>query len=176
MTLYWCHPDRFPQEVAGNFYSRVHHMTFPVIILTYKETVITLWREETSQGSSSAWELWWQLPKTLLSQLLPLSLWAPNVSGPIKTSMWSKATGTWGHLREVRCREPAWGIPAMAKVMRKGAWQNAKARSGLEETPLGFLEHLPPKPESACLTALCFPPILLTLQGGYPWPPFSGKS
>ena len=165
MTLYWCHPDRFPQEVAGNFYSRVHHMTFPVIILTYKETVITLWREETSQGSSSAWELWWQLPKTLLSQLLPLSLWAPNVSGPIKTSMWSKATGTWGHLREVRCQEPAWGIPPMAKVMRKGAWQNAKARSGLEETPLGFLEHLPPKPESACLTALCFPPILLTLQG-----------
>ena len=31
--------------------------------------------------------------------------------------------------------------------------------------PLDFLEHLPPKPESACLTALCFPPILLTFPG-----------
>ena len=63
MRLYSGHPDRFLQEDAGNFYSRVHHMTFPVIILTYKETVITLWREETSQGSSSPWELWWQPPR-----------------------------------------------------------------------------------------------------------------
>ena len=26
-------------------------------------------------------------------------------------------------------------------------------------------QHLPPKPESACLRALCFPPILLILRG-----------
>ena len=70
------------------------------------------------------------------------------------------------HLLFVDCREPAWGIPPVAKVMRKGAWQNTKARSGLEENSLGFLKHLLPKPESAYLTALCFPPILLTLQGG----------
>lgn len=63
MRLYSGHPDRFLQEDAGNFYSPVHHMTFPVIILTYKETVITLWREETSQGSSSPRELWWQPPR-----------------------------------------------------------------------------------------------------------------
>ena len=79
-------------------------------------------------------------------------------------------------LSNTYCQEPAWGIPPVAKVMRKGAWHNTKVRSGLKEKLLGFLEHLPPKPESACLTALCFPPILLTLQGGYPWPPFSGKS
>ena len=43
-------------------------------------------------------------------------------------------------------------------------------------TPLDFLEHLHPKPEPACFTVLCFKLILLTLQGGYPPPPFSGKS
>ena len=31
--------------------------------------------------------------------------------------------------------------------------------------PLDFLKHLPPKPESACFTVLCFPPTLLTLTG-----------
>ena len=31
--------------------------------------------------------------------------------------------------------EPAWGIPPMAKVMRKEAWQNAKAGSGLRGPP-----------------------------------------
>ena len=34
--------------------------------------------------------------------------------------------------------------------------------------PLEILEHLPPKPESACFTVLCFPPALLTLTGGCP--------
>ena len=52
------------------------------------------------------------------------------------------------------CREPAWGTPPMAKVMRKEArhtqrWDRA---SGV---PLEILEHLPPKPESAYFTALC---------------------
>ena len=34
----------------------------------------------------------------------------------------------------VVCREPAWGILPMAKVMRKGAWQKAKA----EIRPQGY--------------------------------------
>ena len=34
--------------------------------------------------------------------------------------------------------------------------------------PLDILKHLPPKPESAYLTALCFPPTLLTLWGAIP--------
>ena len=34
--------------------------------------------------------------------------------------------------------------------------------------PLEILEHLPPKPESACFTVLCFPPTLPTLTGGCP--------
>ena len=54
-----------------------------------------------------------------------------------------------------RCWEAAWGIPPVANVMRKEArhmqrWDRA---SGV---PLEILEHLPPKPESAYLTALCF--------------------
>ena len=55
--------------------------------------------------------------------------------------------------------------PPVAKVMRKEArhtqrWDRA---SGV---PLEILEHLLPKPESACFTVLCFPPTLLTLTGG----------
>ena len=45
---------------------------------------------------------------------------------------------------KVTCREPAWGIPPMAKVMRKGAWQNAKAGSGLRNPP-GFSQASTPK-------------------------------
>jgi len=53
-----------------------------------------------------------------------------------------------------QCREPVWGTPPVAKVMRKEArhtqrWDRA---SGV---PLEILEHLPPKPESAYFTALC---------------------
>ena len=55
----------------------------------------------------------------------------------------------------------------MAKVMRLRG-PTGKGESGLKGASLNFLEHLPPKPESACLTALCFPLILLTLQRGYP--------
>ena len=53
----------------------------------------------------------------------------------------------------------------MAKVKRLRG-PTGKGKSGLKGASLYFLEHLPPKPESACLTALCIPPILLTLQGG----------
>ena len=67
----------------------------------------------------------------------------------------------------VGCQEPAWGIPPMAKVMRKGAWQNTR-QDQASGVPLDFLEHLPPKPESACFTVLCFPPTLLSLTGDCP--------
>ena len=43
-----------------------------------------------------------------------------------------------------------------------------QSESGLKGASLDFLEHLPPKPESACLTALCFSPTFLTLTGGCP--------
>ena len=49
----------------------------------------------------------------------------------------------------VICQEPAWGIPPMAKVMRKGAWQNAKAGSGLRG-PSGFSWASTPE-TSVCL-------------------------
>ena len=35
------------------------------------------------------------------------------------------------------CREPAWGILPMAKVILKGAWQKSKAEISLRDTP-GF--------------------------------------
>ena len=65
----------------------------------------------------------------------------------------------WGckELDMTECREPAWGIPPMAKVMRKEAQQNAKAWSGFRGSPWVFLNIYPPKPESACLIVLCFP-------------------
>ena len=42
--------------------------------------------------------------------------------------------------------------------------------------PHEFARASTPKPESVCLTILCLSPTLLTLTGGYPQPPFSGKS
>ena len=63
----------------------------------------------------------------------------------------------------------------MAKVMRlKGP--TGKGESGLKGASMDFLEHLPPKPESACRTALCFSLMLPTLTEAVPPPPFSGKS
>ena len=55
----------------------------------------------------------------------------------------------------------------MAKVMRLRG-PTGKAESGLKGASLDLLEHLPPKPESACLTALCFLLMLLTLTGAVP--------
>ena len=52
------------------------------------------------------------------------------------------------------CREPAWGTPPVAKVMRKEAWHTQR-RDRASGVPLEILEHLPPKPESAHFTALC---------------------
>ena len=47
------------------------------------------------------------------------------------------------------CQEPARGIPPMAKVMRKGAWQNTKAGPSLRGPP-GFSRASTPK-TSVCL-------------------------
>ena len=63
------------------------------------------------------------------------------------------------------CQEPAWGIPPMAKVMRQGAWQNAKARSGLEENPLGFLSIYPQNQSLPALLYCAFHSSDIT--GGY---------
>ena len=55
------------------------------------------------------------------------------------------------------------GNPTLGKGLRKGPdMQRQDQASGV---PPDFLEHLPPKPESACLTALCFSLTLLTLTG-----------
>ena len=63
--------------------------------------------------------------------------------------------------------------PTHNKVMWKRP--DEQGRSGLEGPP-GPARASTPKPESVCLTILCFSPTLLTLTGGCPRPPFSGKS
>ena len=62
------------------------------------------------------------------------------------------------------CQEPAWGPPPVAKVMRKEA-RHTQRRDWASGVPLEILEHLPPKPESAYFTALCFH-LHLWLYGG----------
>ena len=52
------------------------------------------------------------------------------------------------------CREPAWGTPPVAKVMRKEARHTQKWDRASGVT-LVILQRLPPKPESAYFTALC---------------------
>ena len=71
------------------------------------------------------------------------------------------------------CWEPPREIPPMTKVMRREP--DSKGGSGLKGPP-GSSRASTPKPESVCLTLLCLSPTLLTLTGGYPRPPFSGKS
>ena len=63
------------------------------------------------------------------------------------------------------CREPAWGAPPMAKVMRKEA-RHTQRRDRASGVPLDILEHLPPKPEPAYYFVLS--PTPLTLQGAVP--------
>ena len=59
---------------------------------------------------------------------------------------------------------PAWGTPPMAKVMRKDAGHTQR-RDRASGVPLEILEHLAPKPESACFTTLCSH-LHLWLYGG----------
>ena len=61
------------------------------------------------------------------------------------------------------CREPAWGTPPVAKVMRKEASAYAKAGSSLRKPSVP--EHLPSKPESAYFIVLCSH-LHLWLYGG----------
>ena len=56
--------------------------------------------------------------------------------------------------------------PARGKGHEEGGLTKRKGGIRPQGSPLYFLEHLPPKPESACFTVLCFPPTLLTLTGG----------
>ena len=65
------------------------------------------------------------------------------------------------------------GDPTYDKVMWKS--HDEQGGSWLQRFP-GSARASTPKPESVCLTILCLSPTLLTLTGGYPRPPFSGKS
>ena len=65
------------------------------------------------------------------------------------------------------------GDPTHDKVMWKS--HDEQGGSWLEGPP-GSARASTPKPESVCLTILCLSPTLLTSTGGYPQPPFSGKS
>ena len=67
------------------------------------------------------------------------------------------------------------GAPTHDNVMRKRP--DRQGGSGLEGLP-GPARAPTPKPKSVCLlyTILCLSPTLLTLTGGYPWPPFSGEN
>ena len=71
------------------------------------------------------------------------------------------------------CQEPAQEIPLMTRSCGRDLMSKADQDS---RDPLDLLDHLPPKPESVLLTILCLSPTLLTLTGGYPRPPFSGKN
>jgi len=62
------------------------------------------------------------------------------------------------------CREPTWGTPPLAKVMRKEA-RHTQRWDRASEVHLEILEYLSPKPESAYFTALCSH-LHLWLYGG----------
>ena len=72
-----------------------------------------------------------------------------------------------------KCREPAWGTPPVAKVMRKEA-RHTQRRDQASGVPLEILEYLPPKPESAYLL-LCAFTYTSDFTGGCPPPPPSEK-
>ena len=138
-----------------------------VISLTY---FLFLGSKITADGDCSheitTWLLHGREAMTNLDSVLKaetLLCWQTSTLSRLWSSQWS-CTARSQH-GESRPWQRLWG-KGPDKTQRRGQ------ASGV---PLDFLEHLPPKPESACLTALCFPPILLTLQGGYPRPPFSGK-
>ena len=64
----------------------------------------------------------------------------------------------------VHCREPAWGVPPVAKVMRLRG-PTGKGESSLKGASLNLLVHLPQKPEFACLAALCLSPYFWHYEG-----------
>ena len=72
------------------------------------------------------------------------------------------------------CWELAWGILPVAKVMRKGAWQKAKAEIRPQRSPRIFLSVYPQNQSLPAFLYCAFHSSDIT--GGYPRPPFSGKS
>ena len=61
------------------------------------------------------------------------------------------------------------GLPGLIPPMIRSCERDLTSRVNQDSRdPLDLLEHLPPKPESVCLTLLCLSPTLLTLTGGYP--------
>jgi len=76
-------------------------------------------------------------------------------------------------IEKARCREPAWGTPPVAKVMRKEA-QHTQRQDRASGVPLEILEHLPPKPESAYFL-LCAFTYTSDFMGGCPPLPLSEK-
>ena len=73
--------------------------------------------------------------------------------------------------RSCRTLGTLWAIPPMRRSCGRDLISKG---SGLDRSP-GPARASTPKPESVCLTILCLSPTLLTLTGGYPQPPFSGK-
>ena len=65
------------------------------------------------------------------------------------------------------CREPAWGILPMAKVMRKGAWQTQR-QDQASGVPLDFLEHLPPNQSLPALLHYVFHLLFWHYRGAVP--------
>ena len=89
------------------------------------------------------------------------SLVAQMVKNP--SAMWETWVRSLGREDPLeKCREPVWGAPPVARVMRKEAWhtQRQDQASGV---PLDILEHLPPKTR-VCLL-YCFVLSPLTLRG-----------
>ena len=70
------------------------------------------------------------------------------------------------------CREPAQEIPPMTRSCGRELISKASGLKGLPR----LSQASTPKPESVCLIVLCPSPMLLTLTGGYPQPPFSGEN
>ena len=66
---------------------------------------------------------------------------------------------------ETPCWEPAWGIPPVAKVMRKGAWQKAKAEIRPQGYPWIFLSIYPQNQSLPALLYCAFHSSDIT--GGY---------
>ena len=62
--------------------------------------------------------------------------------------------------------EASMGNPTRGKGLEEEAWW-AKARSGLKETPLGLLEHLPQN-QNLSVIILWLSPTFLTLTGAIP--------
>ena len=115
-------------------------------------------------GFSSMWTLNFQIFKLVLEKAEEPEIKLPTSAGSSEKqevvggfrigntcTLWRIHVDVWQSQYNIvkkklnNCREPAWGIPPVAKVMRKGAWQNAKAGSGLRAPHLGFSRASTPR-------------------------------